>query len=126
MKPDGTLGWLFEEKEIPLVATQMLLVRICVGKIEKNDRVKTILRGVPIHGGIENWNCVHWVKEAISLLEQDKGALGTSDLAWANIRNTAMKYVEEKKEQHRFDGKCSFDTSKAATFDLLKGTETIP
>ncbi|KAH8723970.1 hypothetical protein GQ44DRAFT_655675, partial [Phaeosphaeriaceae sp. PMI808] len=68
LKPDGTLGWLFEEKEIPLVATQMLLVRICVAKIEKDDRIKTILRGVPTREGLQGWNYVYWVKEALNLL----------------------------------------------------------
>jgi hypothetical protein len=42
------MGWLFEEKETSLLATQMLLVRICVGKIEKLDKAKEILRGVPV------------------------------------------------------------------------------
>ena len=37
-----------------------------------------------------------------------------------------MAYVQRKKEAHRFDGQASYDISKAATFDLLEGKETIP
>ena len=120
------MGWLFEEKEIPLVATQMLLVRICVGKIEKNDKVKAILRGVPIRDNVEGWNCVYWVAKALQLLSADDKAMGTSELDWANVRNIAMAYVQQKKEGHRFDGQGSFDTSKVATYDLLERKETIP
>lgn len=120
------MGWLFEEKEIPLVATQMLLVRICVGKIEKNRRVKEILRNVPVRENVAGWNCVYWVVEALKRLEEDGRAMGTNELDWTNIRDTTMAYIEKKKQDHRFDGRGPFDTSKPATYDLLEGTETIP
>lgn len=42
------------------------------------------------------------------------------------MRDDAMGYCQRKKDQHRFDGKGNFDTSKAATYDLIEGKETIP
>jgi len=120
------MGWLFEEREIRLDATQMLLVRICIGKIEKSDRVKAILRSVPIRDNVESWNCVYWVAEALQLLAADDKCMGTSELGWNSVRNTAMAYVERKKMDHRFDGLRSFDMRKAATYDLLIRKETVP
>lgn len=52
--------------------------------------------------------------------------MGTSELDWTKLRNTAMAYIERKKQEHRFDGRGSFDMSKPATYDLLEGAETIP
>lgn len=120
------MGWIFEEKEIPLGATQMLLVRICVGKVEKNSRLKEILRNVPIRDSVAGWNCVYWVVEALKRLQEDGKAMGTSELDWTKLKNTAMAYIERKKQEHRFDGRGSFDMSKPATYDLLEGAETIP
>lgn len=126
LRPDGTMGWMFEEKEIPLIATQMLLVRICVGKVENIDRVKAILRSVPIRDNEEGWNCVYWVIEALKLLSDDGKAMGTSHLIWKDVRDASMTYVQKKRDEHRFDGLGSFDMSKAATFNLLERKETVP
>lgn len=103
-----------------------MLVRICIGKIEKNDRVRAILRGTPIRDNVDGWNCVYWVIEALRSLKADGKSMGTSELEWDKVRNAAMAYVQKKKDQHRFDGKASFDMGKAATFDLLEGKETVP
>lgn len=125
-RPDGSSGWLFEERNIPLLATQMLLVRVCVGKLEKTDRVKAILRSVPIRGDVPDWNCVYWVMDAFRLLAADNGAMGTNVLEWTPVRNAVMAFVQRKKEQHRFDGQGSVDTRRAPTYDLLERVETIP
>jgi hypothetical protein len=116
---------LFEEKEISLNATQMLLVRICVGKIEKADPAKEILRNVPVRGGATGWNCVYWVAEALQLLADDPKVMGSSNLDWMTVRNCAMTYVEQKKFQGRFQSGGSFDYSKPPTYDMLSGQETI-
>lgn len=104
----------------------MLLIRIYVGKVEKNSRLKEILRNVPIRDSVASWNCVYWVVEALKRLQEDSKAIGTSELDWTKLRNTAMAYIERKKQEHRFDGRGSFDISKPATYDLLEGVETIP
>lgn len=77
----------------------------------------TILRGTALF----------WIKDALAKLAGGK-TIGSSQLNWQTVRYTAMRYVEEKKTQHRFDGKApegQFNTSNAATFDLLMGKEMI-
>lgn len=115
------------EQEIPLVATQMLLARIVVGKVTDKERLIYILRSVPVIQGYHAWTCVSWVKHALEALRGDGRALGTSTLDWDTVGDTATGYVQQKKDQGRYDGSCpgTFDMSKAATFDLLLGRETI-
>lgn len=115
---------VFEERKISILATQMLLIRVMIGKIEKTDRLEEILRQVPIKQGEPGWNCVFWVKEALEALVDGK-VMGTSVLDWNKVRHTAMSYCQEKKDLHRFDGKGDFDMSKAATYDLIQSKETI-
>lgn len=106
--------------------TRMLLIRVIVGKVADKGRFQTIMREVPIVQGDPEWNCVTWIKNALIALELDGKALGTSKINWDIVRDTAMKYCQDKKDQHRFDGQGQFDMSKAPTFDLLEGKEIIP
>ncbi|KAF2765264.1 hypothetical protein EJ03DRAFT_280396 [Teratosphaeria nubilosa] len=126
IKSDSTQGWQFEEMKTRLIATRMLLVRVCIGKIEKDDRVRSILRSVPIRDDTENWNCVYWVKEALQLLKADGRAIGTGELDWVLVRDTAMAYVKQKRDEHRFDGQVSMYGDRPPTYDLLEGREKIP
>lgn len=103
----------------------MLLVRIMIGKIENKARVIRLLRNNPIKQGRPGWNCVVWVEEALEALKADGKAMGTSILEWERIRDGAMNYCQRKKDQHRFDGQGSYDVSKAPTYDLIQGKETI-
>ena len=67
-----------------------------------------------------------WVKEVLKALEDDGKVLGTSKIDWQVVRDNAMRYVEEKKTQHRWDGQATFDQTQVATWDLLEGVETKP
>lgn len=122
----GQSEWFFEERDVTLLATSMLLVRIMIGKIEKMDRLLSILRRVPIRQGQRGWNCVSWVREALETLDADGRALGSSVTEWQRVRDGAMWYVEKKKGEHRFDGKGNYNMKYAATYDLLVGKETVP
>ncbi|KAF7509587.1 hypothetical protein GJ744_007625 [Endocarpon pusillum] len=51
--------------------------------------------------------------------------MGTSVLEWESVRDEAMKYCQRKQDQHRFDGQGLYDSSKAPTYDLVEGKETI-
>lgn len=125
LNPNGKSEWIFEEMEVRIQATQMVLVRITVAKIENRDRVVNILRNVPIRQGEPGWNCVGWVKEALELLKADEKALGTNVIEWVKVRNATMLYCQRKKDEHRFDGKGDFDTAKVATYDLMEDKEII-
>lgn len=136
---DGTQGvryhamnrvdkWVFEERSTSLEATNMLLVRVMIGKVVDSEGLKGVMRSIQVKNNDPAWNCVIWVKEALAKLAGGK-TMGTSQLDWQTVRDTVMKYVEDKKAQHRFDGKApkgQFDTRRAATFDLLTGKEMIP
>jgi hypothetical protein len=125
---DGTVrsSWQFEEREITMFATAMVLVHVVIGKVANLKRLESTLRSTPIKGEEPGWNCVVWVKDALEALEKDRKALGTSNTDWGTVRNAAMRYVEGKKAEHRFDGKGNFDMQEVATWDLLEGKELIP
>jgi hypothetical protein len=125
MTAAGQSEWYFEERDVTLLATSMLLVRIMIGKVEKMDRLASAVRRVPIRQGETGWNCVSWVKEALEALTADGKALGTSVTEWPVVRDGAMWYIHKKKAEHRFDGKGNFNMRLAATYDLLGGKETI-
>ncbi|MCJ1246431.1 hypothetical protein MMC30_003638 [Trapelia coarctata] len=122
----GQNEWSYEEREISLAPTNMLLVRIMIGKVADVERAVSILRSVPVVQGSQTWNCVVWVKNALEGLQADGKAMGTSKLEWRVVRDAAMRYCQHKRDQHRFDGTTSVDTSKAPTYDLLEGREAIP
>ena len=109
-----------------MMPTQMILVRVMVAKVEHAERLAQLLRQVPVRQGQEGWNCVSWVKEALSDLQKSKKILGTSVMEWQAIRDAAMQFCQLKKDTHRFDGKGNFDASQVATFDLIQKKETIP
>lgn len=121
----GQIQWIYEERDIPLIATNMLLVRVVVGKVTNMEQLVKILRNVPIVQGDGAWNCITWVKHALEALQFSKEALGTCRIEWIPVRDAAMKYCGDKKKDHRFDGTRGFNMSKAATYDLLTGRETI-
>lgn len=125
-KQTGGTEWVFEERECPLAPTSMLLVRIMIGKVENKSKLTGILQETPVKNGTEGWNCVFWVMEALEKLEADGKALGTSVTAWESVRDSAMTYCQSKKDQHRFDGKGSFDMSKVLIYDLIKRKEIVP
>ena len=104
----------------------MLLVRIMIGKVVDRGRLAGILRKTPLRQGTGGWNCVLWIKEALEKIQADGKALGSSVTAWEKVRVGAMVFCENKKAQHRFDGKGNFDMTKIATYDLMESKEIIP
>lgn len=122
----GQSTWIFEEKQTTMTATNMVLVRIMIGKISNQEALSAKLRQVPIVNGNPHWNCVTWVQNALAIVAQNGSVMGTSNLDWETIRNAAMLYCKRKTEQGRFTGSGSFDTTKVPTFDLLVGKETVP
>ncbi|KAL9127601.1 MAG: hypothetical protein Q9217_003559 [Psora testacea] len=123
-----TDGWVFEERSTSLDSTNMLLVRVMIGKVIDTEGVERVMHSIQMKNNDPAWNCVIWIKNILAKLAEGK-TMGTSQLDWQTVRDTALRYVEEKKAQHRFDGKAregQFNTRKPATFDLLTGKEVIP
>jgi hypothetical protein len=101
------------------------VVRILIAKVQNKDRLAEVLRQIPVRQGQQGWNCVAWIREALDELQVSKGVVGRSVVEWETVRNAAMEYCQRKRDEHRFDGKGSFDATRVATFDLIQGRETI-
>lgn len=54
----GSTRWIYEDVEIPLMATNMLLVCITIAKIQNLEWVCEILQAVPMKPDEDGWNCV--------------------------------------------------------------------
>lgn len=103
----------------------MILVRVLIAKIEDTKGLAQVLEQVPIRQEQQGWNCVLWIKEALSELQAAKNVIGTSVLEWEAVRNAAMSYCQQKRDEHRFDNTVEVDKSRVPTFDLIQGKETI-
>ena len=117
--------WEYEELEISISPTRMILVRVTVAKVIKWERMEQILRAVPIVQNDPNWTCRTWVRDALANLVADEGVLGTSVSDWTTVEITCKRYVREKKDQHRFDGQVQWDMEKVPTWDLIENKETV-
>lgn len=102
----------------------MLLIRVVVGKVEDAARLDLILRQVPVREDDVGWNCVTWVRDALTALEKDGKALGTSQTNWNKVRQVAMTYCEQKKKRGRFQPG-DYDPRKVPTYDLMDQKETV-
>jgi hypothetical protein len=122
--------WHYEERAIDLQSTLMVLARVVIGKVKNTDRLKSILRNIPVRPEVPGWNCVDWVKEALQVVTSDGKTLDSTSIpTWDSIRDTAMKYVNSKKTAHRFDGQApdgQYNSRKVATWDMMEGKELIP
>jgi hypothetical protein len=120
--------WAYEDRSVSLVPTSAILVRVLIGKVADTARLRTTFANTPIragYAGYEDWNCVSWVQEALTWAAQDGKVLGTCQTDWANVRDTAMWYVNKKATEHRFDGEGDFDQSKVPTWDVLERKELV-
>jgi hypothetical protein len=105
MGPHKKSEWYFEKKDIGLLPTSMLLVRVMIGKVERMDRFYEVIGTVSINLGENGWNCVSWVKEAVERLNYNDHTLGSNVTVWEKVRDGAMWYVQKKKAGHRFKGR---------------------
>ncbi|KAG6369713.1 hypothetical protein JVT61DRAFT_13638 [Boletus reticuloceps] len=121
--PGGTKEWFFEERDISVTATHMLLIRITIAKVLRMERTLEILRAVPVKPEISGWTCKSWVQEAIALLDADGEALGKRVMDWNKVSEKAVSYCDEKKAASRFCGEGDFDPKYPPTFDLMEGDE---
>lgn len=121
----GLKEWRFERVEASLQATSMILVRITVAKIIKPEEVEMILRAIPIVQNNPDWDCITWVKDALTALDQS-GCFGTRQSEWTVVKQAAIEYVTRKVTEHRFDGKIKVDTEKVPTYDLIDRKEVVP
>ncbi|KAF2222573.1 hypothetical protein BDZ85DRAFT_313592 [Elsinoe ampelina] len=72
------------------------LVAVLVAKIEDEARLDAILCGVPVVQNDPNWRCRAWVRDAVNAIAADGRAVGTSELVWAEVEDTAKAFVGRK------------------------------
>lgn len=126
LQENGNTLWVFEEITASMLATQMILVRIAIAKVESRQDVARKLRLVPVQQGQERWNCVSWVRDALRELAASETGIGTSVLDWDTVCAAAMSYCQQKRDQNRFKEEGDFDQTEVATFDLIEQKELIP
>ena len=108
-----------------MMPVDMILVRIMLAKVDDTNKLAQLLRQVPIGQREEGgWNCVAWVKEALLRIERSDGVVGTSVLGWEAVREAALSYCRQKRDQRRFDGTGKYDPTQVPTFDMMLMKET--
>ncbi|KAI9831403.1 MAG: hypothetical protein M1826_003576 [Phylliscum demangeonii] len=103
----------------------MLLVRVLIAKVTSKSQLVQTLENVPIIQDDTSWTCRIWVRDALAALEADGRSLGTRVTDWSTVEEKTKWYVGLKEDQQRFDGSGQWDRTKAPTYDLLDGRETI-
>ncbi|XPS94026.1 hypothetical protein M3J09_003352 [Ascochyta lentis] len=119
-------GWTYDEIAISNVrSTNTLLARIVIAKVENEQRLGAILRGIPIINGDPNWRCRSWVAQALVEIAKDGNCVGSSQLDWETIEAFARQYVAQKTTAGRYT-KADDMLKPKPTYDLIEGKETVP
>ena len=118
-------GWKFEKTDLSNVRmTHNLLARILIGKIENLERLNTILENVPVTRDDPQWRCRNWIASSLTAIKKDGKAVGTAQLDWNQIEETARRYVAEKTAMGRYQ-KAENILGPRPTWDMLDGKETV-
>lgn len=122
-----SIPWVYEAVRIDPDSDPRIVVRVLLGDVSRIDLVDSLLGAVPVgQGSKEDFNCVSWIKDALLYLYQ-VGVISRGDISdWESVKSTALTYVNEKKQQGRFESGWEGDTSRVATFDRTLGREVYP
>lgn len=124
VKYPSTKIWEYEERELSDVrGGPRLFVRLLIGKVTNENRLKQIFRGIPVVQNDPSWTCSTWMMNALAAIESDGTAVGTSVLDWATMRDWAITYVAQKIAAGRFDDPVG--ELPKPTWDLIEGIETV-
>jgi len=108
-----------------MLPVDMILVRIMLAKVENTEKLAQLLRQVPVRQREEgDWDRVARVREALLRIELSEDVVGTSVLGWEVVRESALSYCGQKRDQHRFDGSGKYDLTQVPTFDMIQMKET--
>lgn len=73
-----------------------LLARILIAKIEDEQRLTDILRGLQVVQGDPSWRCRTWIAGALAKIAKDGKCVGTAELDWEKIEPFTRQYVGKK------------------------------
>ncbi|KFY16275.1 hypothetical protein V492_01451 [Pseudogymnoascus sp. VKM F-4246] len=103
---DGTVSipWVYEAVKVDPDSDPRIVVRILLGDVNRIDQVDSLLESVPVgEGSKEDFNCVSWVRDALLQLHQAEVIIRGDISDWESVERTALAYVNEKKQQGRFE-----------------------
>jgi hypothetical protein len=89
--------------------TATLLARIVIAKIEDDARLVELFRTTSLVQDDPNWRCRTWVALVLARLKADGTIVGTSQLDWPTIKQTAREYVGRKKNAGRYQTTKNWD-----------------
>ncbi|KAF2866268.1 hypothetical protein BDV95DRAFT_611731 [Massariosphaeria phaeospora] len=123
---NSPFGWTYEEILLKNVrATNSLLARILIAKIEDEQRLIALLRRLPVVQGDSNWRCRTWVASALAEIAKDGKCVGTAELDWQKIEAFARRYVADKAASGRYQSVEDILKPKP-TWDMIEDKESIP
>lgn len=119
-------GWVYEEADLDNVQTTTgLLARMIIAKIEDEEQLFKILRETPVVQDDPNFRCRTWMGHALERLSvAEPRAVGTAELNWDTIQQTARRYVGEKTASGRYAEASRLRMPKP-TWDMMEHKETI-
>ncbi|KAF1838176.1 hypothetical protein BDW02DRAFT_605482 [Decorospora gaudefroyi] len=72
-------GWVYEAKHVSdILATNTLLARIVIAKVQDEQRLVHLLQCLPIVNDDSNWRCRSWIENALLEIAKDRKCVGTS------------------------------------------------
>lgn len=120
------LGWTYEEIPLENVrATNSLLARILIAKIEDEQRLIALFRRLPVLQDDPNWRCRTWIASALVEIAKDGKCVGTAELNWQKIEAVARQYVDHKTASGRYRSAADLMKPKP-TWDMLENKESVP
>lgn len=126
VKNNALTGWEYEELSLKNVRkTNTLLARILIAKVEDDGRLEEVFRTTPLVQGDPNWRCRTWVAQVLVRIISDGNIVGTSQLDWQAIEQTAREYVAKKKSAGRYENAADL-VGPRLTWDMLENQETVP
>lgn len=122
--------WVYEEQEVPMIALNMLLVRVQIGKVDGLDRghLATKLRRVGVKQE-DAFSCAVWLRLALQTLRDDERLVSIGRFDWEVVRDAALRYCDSKTKAQRFDhsyGVGGYDLRAIPTFDIIRWEEIVP
>lgn len=107
---------------------QTVLIRVTVGKVVDEARLKALIRDIPIPEDDPTFTCRTWVRNVyVKLIEDNSRCVKSylSDEDWRGIEMCARKYCKRKRDQRRFTNlEGSWDPEKIPTFNFWEKRET--
>jgi len=91
-------GWFFQDLEVSMLTTQLILVRVKIAEVVDSLRLRELFKTVPIPEGESDpdFNCVVWTREALQRAWADSSLVDTGGLTWETLKTRSLEYADRK------------------------------